>query len=407
MNLKKSQFSLNQKIFVVKSFFRNQENLFMVREEFHQTFLVETTESIFKSFNAILNYFESTGSVTPLVYYDEVQPDKVYYDKATGTMIVYRHGQEPLFIDPDKITSDTGQEMAAMGDGELLTPDPIEPSGDTFVHAVVEEEVYAQEDDHQDGLNNMDENLEEEQQDADLRHDDAQCDDAYSNLSLAEQLHHDPDTMDHQETVDHADLSTITNVCEVTTLIEDASVENSNEQVGNGNDEDEEIDIKPQLICTVTDKPQLDDQQQMMNPFGIPNFDILLNQQHHQMMSPPPPLGKRVVAGLGHGCIYCPKMFISNAALVTHLRTHTNERPYKCHYCDKCFKQKGARTVHHRRHTGENPFVCQICGKGYKQSVNLRSHMKSVHRDHQLTKELVAGIKAYQHDKESSKAAKS
>jgi len=43
-----------------------------------------------------------------------------------------------------------------------------------------------------------------------------------------------------------------------------------------------------------------------------------------------------------------------------HLRTHTEEWPFKCDVCKKSFRQTSNLKLHLRTHTGEQPFTCDV-----------------------------------------------
>lgn len=62
--------------------------------------------------------------------------------------------------------------------------------------------------------------------------------------------------------------------------------------------------------------------------------------------------------------ISSPFRFIRNDYLITHMRRHNGEKPYKCRYCGKGFPRATDLTVHERYHTGEKTHLCTICGKG-------------------------------------------
>lgn len=52
-------------------------------------------------------------------------------------------------------------------------------------------------------------------------------------------------------------------------------------------------------------------------------------------------------------CEVCGRNYARPSTLKTHLRTHTNERPFKCNVCLKTFSQAANLTAHQRVHTGK------------------------------------------------------
>ncbi|XP_055705864.1 zinc finger protein 182-like [Phlebotomus papatasi] len=76
----------------------------------------------------------------------------------------------------------------------------------------------------------------------------------------------------------------------------------------------------------------------------------------------------------------CERAFRDRNSITIHKRCHLDERPFPCHYCGKCFRDKGTLRIHYRQHTGENPYKCELCGKETKQKQNLKSHMMHFHR---------------------------
>ncbi|KAI9755576.1 MAG: hypothetical protein M4579_004224 [Chaenotheca gracillima] len=86
-----------------------------------------------------------------------------------------------------------------------------------------------------------------------------------------------------------------------------------------------------------------------------------------------------------HHCPYdgCQKSFNRPARLADHLRSHTNERPFKCPYetCDKAFL-RDTHLSHHVKsaHTGVREYDCQWpeCQKSFLTATRLRRH-QAVH----------------------------
>ena len=78
-------------------------------------------------------------------------------------------------------------------------------------------------------------------------------------------------------------------------------------------------------------------------------------------------------------CPSCPKSFAQRTSLRTHLRTHTGDRPYQCVDCNQRFGDLSTLTKHRRTHTGEKPYRCHHagCGKAFAQSGNLKRHFRT------------------------------
>mmetsp|Transcript_14272 Transcript_14272/g.19854 ORF Transcript_14272/g.19854 Transcript_14272/m.19854 type:complete len:199 (-) Transcript_14272:129-725(-) len=84
-------------------------------------------------------------------------------------------------------------------------------------------------------------------------------------------------------------------------------------------------------------------------------------------------------AGKVHVCTYCLKRFKKKSSITSHIRVHTNERPYPCPYCPRRFKHVSNLTCHEQMHTGNWRFKCNLCLKGYPRKDRLLKHMKTVH----------------------------
>ncbi|XP_075746662.1 uncharacterized protein LOC142804039 isoform X4 [Rhipicephalus microplus] len=76
-------------------------------------------------------------------------------------------------------------------------------------------------------------------------------------------------------------------------------------------------------------------------------------------------------------CHLCPAVFAHNSKLVTHVRTHTGERPFSCVHCSASFSRKDILRDHLRTHTGERPFACVHCNASFSRKSGLVEHIRS------------------------------
>ncbi|KAK0066052.1 zinc finger protein 16 [Biomphalaria pfeifferi] len=77
-------------------------------------------------------------------------------------------------------------------------------------------------------------------------------------------------------------------------------------------------------------------------------------------------------------CSSCGQTFAKNIHLKRHLATHSGLKPYPCWVCGKRF----SRSDHLKRHTqsihaGSRPHGCQVCGKEFVRKYELNKHLLS------------------------------
>lgn len=85
-------------------------------------------------------------------------------------------------------------------------------------------------------------------------------------------------------------------------------------------------------------------------------------------------------------CNLCPKRFTRAYNLRSHLRTHTDERPFVCTVCGKAFARQHDRKRHEGLHSGEKKFICRGnlqsnqqwgCGRRFARADALGRHFRS------------------------------
>ena len=77
-------------------------------------------------------------------------------------------------------------------------------------------------------------------------------------------------------------------------------------------------------------------------------------------------------------CAHCDLSFIRKDKLREHERVHTGERPFGCSYCQLRFARRSTMNKHLRTHTG---FDCRFCGATLPTEQKLRAHKRELHQD--------------------------
>ncbi|KAI8853297.1 hypothetical protein BC829DRAFT_360092 [Chytridium lagenaria] len=59
-------------------------------------------------------------------------------------------------------------------------------------------------------------------------------------------------------------------------------------------------------------------------------------------------------------CELCPRTFSRLYNLNSHVKTHSDQRPFECKHCDQRFARKHDLNRHMKRHSNEKPHCCNV-----------------------------------------------
>eukprot|EP00092_Neocalanus_flemingeri_P015967 GFUD01017285.1.p1 GENE.GFUD01017285.1~~GFUD01017285.1.p1 ORF type:complete len:344 (-),score=79.52 GFUD01017285.1:292-1323(-) len=80
-----------------------------------------------------------------------------------------------------------------------------------------------------------------------------------------------------------------------------------------------------------------------------------------------------------HVCGICQKGFVHKFYLMEHMTYHTGERQFQCFHCGKRFQAQSGLTKHIKRHTTTKDFSCHLCPKAFAVKTDLNTHIRLVH----------------------------
>lgn len=80
-----------------------------------------------------------------------------------------------------------------------------------------------------------------------------------------------------------------------------------------------------------------------------------------------------------HMCNYCNYTSPKRYLLSRHMKSHSEERPYKCSVCERGFKTLASQQNHVNTHTGVKPHNCKFCSSSFTTSGELARHTRYRH----------------------------
>lgn len=146
----------------------------------------------------------------------------------------------------------------------------------------------------------------------------------------------------------------------------------------------EKVHLNTHMAIHLDDRPFLCDYPDCGKSFKLLQY-LTYHQNSHLGVEAKAKL-KRV--GNLFVCSYCGKTLATKLSFEDHIRSHTNEKPFKCEICSKAFARLLTMKVHMRVHTNEKPYQCTICFQRFKQD----SHLKSHYLTHQTDKKFSCSI---------------
>lgn len=74
------------------------------------------------------------------------------------------------------------------------------------------------------------------------------------------------------------------------------------------------------------------------------------------------------------------RTYSTQSSLISHIRTHSEERRFMCEICSRSFKRPDSLQAHMDLHAPTKSHVCPQCGEAFQQASGLRQHSRRKHR---------------------------
>lgn len=139
-----------------------------------------------------------------------------------------------------------------------------------------------------------------------------------------------------------------------------------------------EPETRPETNTDPTEEDEFDDSDKTPYKYNcnVCNEDFTSLKKYKVHIKGHERVALRNKTDTGYLCSFCGMNLTRADSLISHIRTHTGEKPYKCDICGRFFRQRCSLRNHKQLHTGKQT-MCELCPKTFASRAFLRLHMRS------------------------------